>query len=415
MLRKAIASALSGRRGPVVLTLPMDTTTATISVPAVSLEVKTSYAIAPAAIDAAVDAVQTSRRTVVLAGSGVRVGDGPARLREFAERVQCPVMTTPKGKGVFPESHPLHLGVFGMGGHASTSNFLQDGVDTMIAVGTSFGDLTTDGWSPLLKARRNFIQVDIDPQQIGRSYAVNLGIAAPAARFFEEMTARLPQAPATSFGIKYHCDPEAASVGTEGRIALPRALWEIQQVFARDTLFTVDVGEHFCFATHYLRINDPNGYILMLGLGSMGASISAAIGARVAHPQRNVVAICGDGCFAMNAFEIATAVAERLPIVVFVVNDRRLGMVEIGDTALYGRTPRYPTTPMNVAKIASALGAHGVTVQQPGEILNLDILRKPDRGPVVVELLIDRSIKLPKKGRFDLKPTHLATKLRLVN
>jgi acetolactate synthase-1/2/3 large subunit len=399
-----------------VLTLPMDNTTTHIAEPKVSLEVSSSFSIREDVIDAGVEAITSSRRTVVLAGSGVRAGEGAARLREFAERVQCPVITTPKGKGVFPESHPLSLGVFGMGGHTSASNYLQGGIDTMIAVGTSFGDLTTNGWSPLLKAKRSFVQVDIDAQQIGRTYPVNLGVVAPAEQFFASLTPRLPQAPVQRYGgIQYHSDPEAVRTGSEGRIALPRALWEIQQVFAPDTLYTVDVGEHFVFATHYLHIDDPRGYTLMLGLGSMGASISAAIGQRIAHPRRDVVAICGDGCFAMNAFEIATAVAERVPIAVFVVNDRRLGMVEMGDTALYGRTPRYPTTPMNVAKVAAALGAHGVTIDQPGEILELDILRKPDRGPVVVEMLIDRSIKLPKRGRFDTPPTTPRQRLRLVN
>src|SRR5581483_2832875 len=122
-LRKAIAEALSGRRGPVVLTLPMDVTTTAVAAPQVSVQTTASYSISPSAIEAGVEAIRSSNRTVLLAGSGVRGGDGPGRLREFAERTQCPVMTTAKGKGVFPENHPLSLGVFGMGGHPSTTSF----------------------------------------------------------------------------------------------------------------------------------------------------------------------------------------------------------------------------------------------------------------------------------------------------
>src|SRR6185436_19351422 len=111
-----------------------------------------------------------------------------------------------------------------------------------------------------------------------------------------------------------------------------------------DTIYTVDSGEHFLFATHFLEINHPDAFVVMTGLGSMGQSIGGAIGAKLARPDRPVAAICGDGCFAMNGFEVATAVQERLPLVVFVFNDRRLGMVENGHAAVYGRKPDYGVT-----------------------------------------------------------------------
>src|SRR5262249_22780115 len=112
------------------------------------------------------------------------------------------------------------------------------------------------------------------------------------------------------------------------RLAAHDAIRELQAALPADTIFTVDSGEHFLFAAHYLELNLPDAFIVMTGLGSMGQSIGAAIGAKLAHPDRPVAAICGDGCFAMNAFEVATAVAEQVPIRVFVFNDERLGMVE---------------------------------------------------------------------------------------
>jgi len=138
---------------------------------------------------------------------------------------------------------------------------------------------------------------------------------------------------------------------------------------------------------------------VMTGLGSMGQSIGAAIGAQLAHPDRMVAAICGDGCFAMNAFEIATAVAERLPIRVFVFNDERLGMVETGHQAVYGRRPDYPTTPLDVAAIAAGLGATAVRVESLQELAAVSDVLRGTLGPVVVDVRLHPDIRIPKQDR----------------
>ncbi|MEO7097124.1 MAG: thiamine pyrophosphate-dependent enzyme, partial [Polyangiales bacterium] len=166
-----------------------------------------------------------------------------------------------------------------------------------------------------------------------------------------------------------------------------------------DAIFTVDSGEHFMFATHFLEINDPDSYIVMTGLGSMGQSIGAAIGAQLAHPKRTVAAICGDGCFAMNAFEIATAVAERLPIRVFVFNDERLGMVENGHQKVYGRRPAYPTTPLDVCAVAVGLGALTLRVDGVDQLEAARDMLRCAPGPVVIDVRIDHEILLSKQDR----------------
>src|SRR4029077_19534367 len=125
---------------------------------------------------------------------------------------------------------------------------------------------------------------------------------------------------------------------------------------------------HFVFATHYLHIDRPDSYIVMTGLGSMGQSIGAAIGAQLANPGRTAAEICGDGCFAMNAFEIATAVQAGLPIRVFVFNDGKLGMVEAGNRSVYGRSPEYSTTPLDVCTVARGLGATTLRVDGIGQL-----------------------------------------------
>ena len=404
MLQRAIATALSGRPGPVTVTLPIDVTTALAMSSSVALEVNTSFTLPAWAVEDAVRHLvgHGKRRTIIFAGSGLRNGDGARKLLEFAERTQLPVMTTPKAKGVFPEGHPLSLGVFGLGGHPSTTAWLEAGLDVLLSIGTSLGDISTNGWSKLLTPREAHIHVDIDARQIGRTYATTLGIAAPAELFLDRMLELLPPPlERRSYGVRYYSDAEASVTAVEGRIAPQRALWELQQVLPPDSIYTCDSGEHFLFAVHYLRTELPDGFMVMSGLGSMGSGIGAALGVKLAHPHRPVAAICGDGGFAMAASEVSTAVAEKLPIIFVVMNDERLGMVELGHQALYGRSPSYSTSPMSIVALASALGAQTLAIKRPGQILGMESFLRHPRGPMVLDVRVDQSVRMPKNGRFE--------------
>jgi acetolactate synthase-1/2/3 large subunit len=189
-------------------------------------------------------------------------------------------------------------------------------------------------------------------------------------------------------------------LGSGAGLPMHHALGEIQKLLPADAIYTVDSGEHFVFATHYLKLVRPDSYVVMTGLGSMGQSVPAAIGVQLANPDRVVATIVGDGSFAMNAFEIATAVNARLPLVIFVINDGRLGMVEIGATTVYGRTAQFPTGPMNVPQLAAALGAQTLVAEEFGQMRDADLMELRKRGPVVVDVRIDPTIRIPKRERF---------------
>ncbi len=396
VLHRAITTALSGRRGPVALTVPMDVAAAMVTPAQITSDVHLEFGLAARALDEISSLLGIASRPLILAGSGVRGNGAPALLRAVADRYQCPVVTTPKAKGVFPEDHPMALGVFGLGGHPSSRAYVEGGIDLLIVVGSSLGDVATDGWSPLLQPRRAFVHVDLDARQIGRSYTPTHALVAPAATFLGGLMAReprvinRPRAGVVRFPL---------TAGEPDQLAPQDAVREIQAVLPRDTIFTVDSGEHFLFATHYLEITHPDAYVVMTGLGSMGQSIGGAIGAKLAHPERAVAAICGDGCFAMNGFEVATAVAERLPLVVFVFNDRRLGMVEIGHQAVYGRKPDYGIT-MDIGSLAAGLGARFLRVTRRGELAQHAALLANPPGPIIVDVHIDPDVKLPKKDRM---------------
>lgn len=407
MLKRAIATALSGCRGPVVLTVPLDVMSQTIRAPRLASAVSVTHcAAAPemrALIGEAARALSAAKRPLLLVGSGARWGQGPARVRELAERLHAPVITTPKGKGIFPETHPLSLGVFGYGGHPSASAYLERGFDTLLVVGSGLGDVATNGWSKLLGPTKQFIQIDTDAMQIGRNYAVSHGLVGDAGTLLGEILRDLPRhpRPCVDFGVRRFTDPSLDEHGPEARITPMRAIWELQRALPVDTMFTCDIGEHLLFAIHYLTARDPHDFLIMTGLGSMGSSIAGALGARLGCPARPAAAICGDGCFAMNIGDLAVAVRERIPLVVAVLNDERYGMVELGHDAIYGRHPEYPAGPMNVPLMARSVGADAVTIERNHEIAGVDFSGLAADRPIVLDIRIDRQVRMPKNARFD--------------
>lgn len=400
LLRRAIATALSGRKGPVMLTLPLDVTNAQMSTPRVGGAITIGEAMAPETVDEIAELLCAASRPLVLAGSGVRGGSAAARLVSVAEQLGCPVATTPKAKGVFPETHALSLGVLGMGGHASARHYLDSGVDVVLAIGTSLGDMATDGFAPQLQATRALIHVDIDARQIGKSYEPTHAVVATASSFLGALAEHVQRLPTVVERDRIHgvARQRLPSSTTPGLIASSDAVIELQRALPADTIFTVDSGEHFLFATHFLEISHPDAFLVMTGLGSMGQSIGAAIGAQLAHPGRTVAAICGDGCFAMNAFEIATAVAECLPLRIFVFNDGRLGMVEKGHETVYGRRPDYPTTPLDVCSVARGLGAATLRIDGMSQLSGARAYLA-NQGPVVFDVRIDHRIVLSSRDR----------------
>jgi acetolactate synthase I/II/III large subunit len=398
---RAIATATSGRPGPVLVSVPLDVTTATISRPGISSEVELSCVLQSGLIGKVARTLESARRPLIFAGSGTRWGHAPERLRQLAERLQIPVMTTPKAKGVFPESHPLSLGVFGHGGHPSAAEYVEERVDVLLAVGTGLSDPATNGWSPALQPSEHLIQIDVDALKIGKNYPVSVGIVGPAEAVLEKIVDATHIGPRVSrrFGVRRYSDPSTVSPGASA-LAPQRALWELQQILPADTIYTCDIGEHLLFTTHYLEINDPDGFVIMTGLASMGSSIAAALGTKIARPDRPAAAICGDGCFAMALGDLATAVRERVPLLVAVLNDRRYGMVELGHLAIYGRTPSYSCGELSISDLAAGVGAEVQVIESAGQILDLDIEQRLTRGPMVLDVRIDPTSRMPKNKRF---------------
>lgn len=403
LLKRAIATACGGRRGPAVVTLPMDVATARAHPPVVDLGTVVTFTPPSNTMDTATDALTHARRGLILVGSGARWGQGPQLVRELAEKLQLPVMTTPKAKGVLPENHPLSLGVFGWGGHASATSYLDEGVDVLFAIGTSLGEHASDSWSKKLAPTTHFIQLDVEAQRIGRNYPITLGIVDTVEGAIPKILSRLkgmPPRPAAVYGVRRKDTGDSFLIGSEGKIAPQRALWELQRSLPKTAVYTSDIGAHMFFALHHLEVRSPRGFMITLSLGSMGSGIGAAFGMAVARPDVPVVAICGDGCFSMGLGDVATAAQERIPMIIAVLNDERYGMVEVGNQAVYGRTPEF-SMPMDIARLAEGVGARAAVIESPGQIQELDLLALARDRPLVLDIRIDRTVHLaPSRLEF---------------
>lgn len=413
VMHDAMRLAAEGRPGPVVVTLPTDIFAHEVIAPHIYFGDTRGPSLSEHTLDIVEQALRNTRpgRGLILAGSGLRRDRASTDLIELAERLDWPVVTTSKAKGVFPADHPLSLGVYGMAGHASAHHYVQAGVDTLLAIATGFGDLVTNGGRDDLRPRDTLIHVDIDPRQFGRTYAPQIAVHAMAREFCRELVARLPAAPRRRAPrrrqpvIEYAIDPTVTRT-TATKLGPHHALCELQAQLPVDTIFTVDAGDHHLFAAHYLRINRPDSYVAMSGLGSMGCSLGAAIGAKLAAPHRTVVAIIGDGCLAMSAGELATATATGLGIIVVVLNNRTLGMIEGGARSHFGRAPDYTTDPLRVAPLARSFGADAETIANVGQIEALGSrLRQPSSRPLVLDVHIDGDVRLPANACFGGSPS----------
>lgn len=408
--RKALATALSGRRGPVCLTLPLDIGRSEASGSEVRGRVSSRFEVDEDACRAAVAALERAKRPVMLLGNGARGVYARRVARNLAERLMIPVMVTTKGKGVFPEDHALYLGVFGLGGHENAIAHLRaEQPDVVLVCGSALNDLTTNAWSPLLQATTTQIQIDIDAAQIGRNYRTDLAILGPVdlalSRMLEyahqtdragELVA-LRDAPESQLQlpVQEQASPPGQAPAPQPTASAPMSMQQVLTVLAAelppDTVFVCDIGEFLTVAVNALRVREGGDFIVCLGLGSMGSGIGAAIGYQLAAPARRVVCVAGDGGMLMYGNELASAVKYHAAVTFCVLNDHRYNMCHHGHLEVYDRTPDLTCTPVDFAAWSRALGAEGEVVTTRAELASA--LQRQLVGPRVLDIRFDPDIR----------------------
>jgi acetolactate synthase-1/2/3 large subunit len=423
VLNQAYKTAVSGRPGPVFVQLPFDVQLATVSGTAEppSTRLASSRLRADgAAVHRSAGLLREAERPVIVAGGGCKQSPGSAGLiQRLAEGTGTPVATTLTAKGIFPESHELSVGPVGRSGTdvaaATTRN-----ADVVLALGARFSDNHTSNWRRKLIydiPRTKVIQVNVDDQEIGRNYPIEVGVVADAGSFLSDLTAELGvTAPAGRderphgawraevAGWKRAWEEKISDILTAqaspihpGRLVheLGEALAEVNgRVF-------VDVGDVIQYAEPYMRIDTPDGWHINSGMAEMGWASSGVLGAVAADHTRPAVALTGDGAFNMVSSILASAVEYQLPAVWVVLNNHELGIERKGANAAYQRI--HPWTrfvrkdtgePYNpdYSKLADANGAQGARVEKADEFAPALSRALQSGQPWVIDVAIDQTI-----------------------
>ncbi|NQE04903.1 putative acetolactate synthase large subunit [ANME-1 cluster archaeon GoMg1] len=404
-VREAFRIAFSGKKGPVHLSYPKDIMEAEIEdtlLPPRRYRVKSNYFDRKLVIDAT-EKLVNAKKPAMLVGSGVIASDATMEVIELAEMLNIPVATTPKAKGAFPEDHDLSLGVLGFSGSPVAEEYLMGDVDVLLVVGASLNQLTTFSWDPKLEPSDSLIHVNIDPSEIDKNYVADIGLVGDCQAVLSEISFRIlrelqkhdpkeerPIEDIIKFKNSVGMVVNGEKMFSESVPIKPQTLMrEIQESLPDDAIVFVDTGNHICWAIHYMRFKKPN-FISAFGMLTMGYATAAAIGGKLAAPDRPVVAIVGDGCFQMNGMEIATAVNYDIPVVWIVQNNSKLGLVhDLQRFSLGDKTVSTTFKEVNFARVAEGLGAKGYRIKRPGELSEI-LPRAIERAvPTVIDVVID--------------------------
>lgn len=402
MISKARRLAVTGRKGPVHLNLPADIMKRRVTDDRHErCSTTRMMGFDRAAVKQAAQLLLSAKRPVIVAGWGTVLSRADAELRELAEMLDIPVATSPKAKGILSESHPLSLGVLGFAGSPVAQEYtIKNDVDVMLAVGTSFNEFVTSGWDKRLLPMKSLIHIDIDCNEIGKNYFVDVGIVGDAQNVLREIINELHSNKSeTSSGDARQ--KEVQSIKKSKRIKsrklnnIPyhpqRLIMDLSQAMPEDTVYFVDNGNSMAWAIRYLNVTRPYSFYVGLGFASMGFAVAASIGGKLAAGKRAVVALVGDGSFLMNGMEVATAVNYNIPVIWVVMNNSMLGMVYHG-RKLAGIPEGIESTfkPIDFVKLAEGLGARGIRITRPGEINREFMAEIISAGvPTVLDVIID--------------------------
>jgi acetolactate synthase-1/2/3 large subunit len=405
ILRMAIRTAMTGRPGPVHLNMPADMVARQIPYRRIK---PARYRPGPCPVDvpaaaSAAALLAQAKRPCVVAGNGVALSRAWDALAEFARGFDIPVATSPKGKGNFPENDPLSLGVLGFGGHDLAEKYVE-GVDVLLVVGSSMNEFVTNGDGIHIRPTTALIQVDVDPGVMARNYPIDLAVIGDARGVLKELTARLsgnadlrgsrPQRQEHLRALRASVPRYLAGETLESN-AVPlkpqRIVAEMRAAMPDDALLFVDNGNSIIWGTHYFEARQPNTYFIDLGLACMGSAVAGIVGGAMAAGGRKTVALVGDAAFAMQGFEVHTAVDERLPIVWVVLNNGGHGMVHQGDQLMKGIDLGVALfrVPLDIAGLGRAMGARGVRVETAEDFQRELHIALQATEPTVIDAIID--------------------------
>ena len=405
-IAEAFHLASTGRPGPVLVDLPKDVLQSTGSFawpPTLDLP---GYhpTTKPHAkqIREAATLIASAKRPVLYVGGGVLKARAAAELRTLAELTGIPVVTTLMARGAFPDSHPQHVGMPGMHGSVTAVTALQK-ADLLITLGARFDDRVTGKLSSFAPEAA-VIHADIDPAEIGKNRAADVPIVGDCRETIADLVVAVQEvykagSRADLTGWWKSLDswrttyPLGYEEPTDGSLAPQHVITRLGKIAGPDALYVAGVGQHQMWASQFISYENPYTWLNSGGLGTMGYSVPAAMGAKVGRPDATVWAIDGDGCFQMTNQELVTCAIEGIPIKVAVINNGNLGMVRQWQTLFY--EGRYSNTNLqskripDFVKLADAMGCVGLRCDSKADVdATIEKAMAVDDAPVVIDFVV---------------------------
>ncbi|MFL6482897.1 MAG: biosynthetic-type acetolactate synthase large subunit [Nitrososphaera sp.] len=380
IVKKAIYIAESGRPGPVLVDIPKDVQQATADMKFPDLIKVRGYNPNVEAdlseMVRAVDLLFNAERPIIMAGGGVILSGAFSELQALAELVKIPVVTTFKGKGAFPENHPLAMGPIGMHGHAEANKIIVE-ADCIVAVGARFSDRSVGKFDEFGKGM-SIIHMDIDPAEIGKNKSVDVALVGDVKSslrtlvkmFSKKMIKKDSENPWLKRRkelIQYYAE---TLKDYPREITARKSLKKLRELLPANAIVTTEVGQCQMWTSLHFDVIAPGTFFSSTGLGTMGFGFPASIGAKAARSNVPVVDIAGDGSFNMTENSLAVSVLDKLPVIVFLMNNYMLGMVAQWQRTFYNR--RYSGVHQrncpDYVKIADAYGAQGIRAESMNDL-----------------------------------------------
>ena len=407
-IREAFHIASTGRPGPVLIDLPKDVTVTTAEfIWPKQVNIRSynpTYHGNKWMIKQSIQMISKAKKPVIMAGGGVILSGAAKELREFAEKAKIPVTMTMMGLGGFPGTHKLSMGMLGMHGTYYANKAVQ-GSDLIIGIGVRFDDRVT-GRTEAFAPDAKVIHIDIDPTSIRKNVDVDLPVVGDVRNVLKDLLTEMKKhkeqwgAVRTSWlkQIDTWKKERPLSYNFDKKIIKPEFVVEkIYEITKGKAIICTEVGQNQMWAAQFYKYDKPRKWLSSGGLGTMGYGFPAAIGAQMACPNETVFDIAGDGSIQMNIQELATAVINKLPVKIAILNNRFLGMVRQWQELFFNE--RYAHTDLDVTpdfvKLAEAYGAVGLRASTPDEVVPVikESLKIKDK-PVMMDFVVDWKSKV---------------------
>jgi len=346
-------------------------------------------------VSQATELIRNAKRPVILAGHGVLQSGAEEQVRTLAERMQIPVAQTLLGLGGFPATHPLSLGMMGMHGESWVNEAIQK-ADLLIACGMRFDDRVT-GTLATYAPNAKKIHIEIDPSEINKNVKADVALIGDLAEVLEQLLPRLAARKDSPWLREIAASKGSAAVRDitnipdNGHLYAAHVIHDIWRVTDGKAIVVTDVGQHQMWEAQYYKHDEPRTLITSGGLGTMGFALPAAIGAKIACPEREVWVVAGDGGFQMTAAELSTAAQENVDLNIAVINNGYLGMVRQWQEFFYEKN--YESSPIlspDFVKLAEAHGIRGAAVKTRPEVVPTVEEARKTKAPFLINFMVEK-------------------------